>query len=230
MIITIDGPAGAGKSTIARKLAERLGAEFLDTGAMYRAVAWLALEHGVPLDDPEAVAKLLDQFRVTVAGERVLVGERDISQEIRHPRVSRAVSIVANHVPVRERLVRWQRSLAQGRALVTEGRDQGTVVFPHADVKIFLTASAEERARRRVEQLRGMGLEADFATVLQEQLARDARDRNRAVGALQKAEDAIEVDTDGKSIDEVVEEIMAIVEQVRDGRNAGEPGGIDGEG
>ena len=213
MIITIDGPAGAGKSTIARRVAKQLGFDFLDTGAMYRAVTWAALERGVDVTDGDAVTTLAAQIAYHTDGDRIFVDGRDVTEAIRSPEVSRAVSDVAAHPGVRRELVRWQREAAKGKSIVTEGRDQGTVVFPDAELKIFLTASPEERARRRVAQWREQGVEVDYEQVLEEQRRRDELDRTRPVGALQRAPDAVAIDTDGKSVEEVVEQIVDLARE-----------------
>ncbi|HHM12084.1 MAG TPA: (d)CMP kinase [Planctomycetaceae bacterium] len=213
MIITIDGPAGAGKSTIARRVAKQLGFDFLDTGAMYRAVTWAALKRGVDVTDGDAVTALAAQIAYHTDGDRVFVDGRDVTEAIRSPEVSRAVSDVAAHPGVRRELVHWQREAAKGKSIVTEGRDQGTVVFPDAELKIFLTASPEERARRRVAQWREQGVEVDYEQVLEEQRRRDELDRTRPVGALQRAPDAVVIDTDGKSVEEVVEQIVDLARE-----------------
>src|SRR5688572_29920283 len=157
MIVTIDGPAGAGKSSISRRLAERLSFAFLDTGAMYRAVALAALRRGLGESDSEAIAKLADESTIDFDGMRTLLNGEDISAAIRTSEVSAAVYLAADNVAVRRRLVDLQRQIAAGRDIVTEGRDQGTVAFPNAECKIFLTASREERARRRYEELINRG-------------------------------------------------------------------------
>lgn len=211
MIITIDGPAGAGKSTVARQLATRLGFEILDTGAMYRAVTWAALHAGVSLADPQALAELAQRLHLKMDGPLVEVDGRDVRVEIRDPQVTAAVSSVADQPLVREHLVALQRQLAAGGNYVCEGRDQGTVAFPNADVKIFLTASAERRAERRWQELLDQHVSCTFAEVLAQQTARDRRDTERPVGGLRRAADAIEVNTDGKSIAEVVAELEQIV-------------------
>ncbi len=211
MIVTIDGPAGAGKSTVARRLAERLGFEILDTGAMYRAVTWAVLHAGVPVDDVGGVAEIAQEIELCLAGSCVLVAGRDISNEIRDPLITEQVSAIADHPLVRQRLVELQRSLAARGNFVCEGRDQGTVAFPAADVKIFLTASPEHRARRRWQELLDHHVASTFEEVLAQQAERDRRDVARPVGGLRQADDAIEVNTDGKTIAEVVDELEQIV-------------------
>lgn len=211
MIIAIDGPAGAGKSTIARRLSERLGFAFLDTGAMYRAVALVALRRGLGEGDASEIARLADELSIDFDGVRTLVDGEDVSTQIRTPEVTAGVYLAADNVPVRERLVELQRQIAAERDIVTEGRDQGTVAFPHADCKIFLTAGRHERARRRFEELVARGEDITLDEVLAQQDIRDARDAVRPVGALRKAPDAIEVLTDGLSLDEVVERIERLV-------------------
>ena len=211
MIGTIDGPAGAGKSTVTRLLAEQLGFEFLDTGAMYRAVTWAALARGIELTDAAALADLAQSMEVKFDGEQVFVDGRDVTSEIRHPNVTRHVVSIADAVAVRMHLVELQRQLANTGNFVCEGRDQGTVAFPDAFCKIYLTASSRYRAQRRVEQLESVGAFVDYDQIIREQNLRDQQDRDRPVGRLQKASDAIEFNTDDKSIEEVVSELLAIV-------------------
>lgn len=203
MIITIDGPAGAGKSTAARLLALRLGFEFLDTGAMYRAVTLAALRSRIELHDQNALARLLDTLQIELPGDVVLNGE-DVTSLIRTPEITAASGPIAASPVVRQRLVEWQRQIAAGRNMVCEGRDQGTVVFPDAQCKFFLVADAAERARRRQRELQARGEPANFDEVLAAQQARDARDAARAVGPMTPAADAIQLDSTHLTIDEIV--------------------------
>jgi cytidylate kinase len=213
MIVAIDGPAGAGKSSISRQLAERLGFAFLDTGAMYRAVALAALRQGLGDGQAEAIARLAGELRIEFDGQRTLLNGEDVSAAIRTSEVSAAVYLAADNVSVRQRLVELQRQFAHGRDTVTEGRDQGTVAFPHAECKVFLTASPQERARRRLGELIARGERATLDDVLIQQRERDARDAARPVGALIKAADAVEVVTDGLTQEQVVERLEAIVRE-----------------
>lgn len=218
MIIAIDGPAGSGKSTVAKLVAKELGFHYLDTGAMYRSVAWLAHERGVALDDAEAVALLAQQNEVAFAHEEgnplpsgVSIAGNDVTTAIRTPRIDKAVSSVSAIPAVREALTEQQRSIAANDDIVMEGRDIGTVVFPNAELKIFLTASAEERARRRAAQNaeRGFG-ETDEAAILADIIRRDEADSTRDVAPLKPAEDAIDLDTTALSIDDVCAKIAEL--------------------
>ena len=211
MIVTIDGPAGAGKSTVARALADRLGFRLLDTGAMYRAVTLAAIRAGIVEGDDAALAKLAQKVRIDLNDEQVLLDGDDVTTAIRTPEVTRAIHRAADNPDVRAHLVELQRRIAQDTDIVCEGRDQGTVAFPQADCKIFLVASNSERARRRQEDLADRGIEMSLEQVLAEQDERDQRDANRPVGALRKADDAHEVCTDGLTLDEVVGKLEAIV-------------------
>jgi len=213
MIVAIDGPAGAGKSTISRQLAARLRFAFLDTGAMYRAVALAALRRGLGPGDSEAIARLANELTIDFDGVHTLLDGEDISNAIRTSEVSSAVYLAADSVAVRRRLVELQRQIAAGRDIVTEGRDQGTVAFPHAECKIFLTASRHERARRRHDELLARGEEVSLDEVLAQQDERDARDAARPVGALLKADDAREFCTDGLSLEEVVDRLEQFVRE-----------------
>src|SRR5262245_25889752 len=181
MIVTIDGPAGAGKSSAARELARRLGFRFLDTGAMYRAVTWAAKERGLDLTDADGLARLVRDIRVELVGDRVLVDGRDVTKEIRTFEITTAIQYAADNPAVRAQLVEWQRAAANNYDVVTEGRDQGTVVFPQAECKIFLTADEQERAERRYKDLVSKGESVTFDQVLSAQQTRDERDRSRPV-------------------------------------------------
>ena len=208
MVIAIDGPAGAGKSTVARAVAAALGFTYLDSGAMYRCVALAALETGTDLGDGEALGRLADGLEIDLTGERVELGGRDVGTAIREPRVTEAASRVSVHPPVRAAMVERQRALIAAGRYVAEGRDIGTVVSPEAPLKVFLTAGAEERARRRAAQ----SGEAE-AAVLAAQSERDERDEKREHGALRAAADAIEIDTTGLSLDEVVARVVALARE-----------------
>lgn len=204
MIITIDGPAGTGKSTAARKLAQKLAIQYLDTGAMYRAVAWACLVRGTDPHDHMATARLAQELRIDIDDLAVAVDGQDVSRRIRDPDVSTAASLVAQHPLVRKVLVEQQRRIAKDRDIVCEGRDQGTVVFPQARFKFFLTATPHERARRRQEDLAGRQVYVPLDELLVQQQERDDRDANRDVAPLKPADDAITIDTTGLDADAVV--------------------------
>ena len=204
MIIAIDGPAGSGKSTVARGLAERLGFRYLDTGAMYRALTWVALEDGVDLDDGPALETLALANPVAFEGDRVLVRDTDVTDAIREPRIDRVVSSVARHPQVRSVMKERQRDLAEAGDAVIEGRDIGTVVCPDAEVKVYLVADPGERARRRQADLPDIGAEA-LATDLR---LRDERD----AAQMRAAHDAEQIDTTELTIDEVLDRIERLVE------------------
>jgi cytidylate kinase len=208
MVIAIDGPAGAGKSTVARALADELGFTYLDSGAMYRCVALAALRRGADLDDSAAMNAIAAALSIEFAGERVLLDGEDASAEIREPRVSEASSRVSVHSGVREALVERQRELIAAGRYVAEGRDIGTVVSPDSPLKVFLTATPEERARRRAAQTG-----EDQAAVLGAQRERDRRDESREHSALRAAADAVELDTTGLSQNEVVARVTALARE-----------------
>jgi cytidylate kinase/pantoate ligase/cytidylate kinase len=213
MIVTIDGPAGAGKSTAARALARRLGFRFLDTGAMYRAVAWGAIERGLPWDQPQALVDLARTLKIELRDDRAFVDGRDVTSAIRTSEVTAVTHYAANNPGVRQHLVELQRQIAGRDNIVTEGRDQGTVVFPTAELKVFLTASPTERAQRRVQDLAGRGEELSLEDVLAQQARRDRSDESRPVGPLKPADDAVVLSTDGLSADEVVDRLEALVRE-----------------
>lgn len=211
MIVTIDGPAGSGKSSAARELARRLGFRFLDTGAMYRAVTLAAQEQGIDLADHQQLEQIARSATIELDGDRVLLDGRDVTKAVRTFEITTATRHAADHPGVRARLVELQRQAAEGCDVVTEGRDQATVVFPHAECKIFLTADERVRAERRFQDLRNRGEHVAFDDVLRNQRERDQRDETRPVGALVKADDAIELVTDGLSPEEVVDRLEEIV-------------------
>lgn len=221
MIVAIDGPSGAGKSTVAKAVAKELGFSCLDTGAMYRAVAWRALQDGVSLDDGQGCAQIAQSKEISFGHaegdpvpRRVFIDGLEITDEIRTAEIDRSVSTVAAHPGVREALVCQQRRIGSSGDYVIEGRDIGTVVFPNAEVKVFLTASNEERARRRVEQnvQRGLG-STDYDEVLADIVRRDERDSSREASPLAAADDAVFVDSTGQGIDEVIASIASLVRE-----------------
>lgn len=222
--IAMDGPVGAGKSSIADAVAKRLGILHLDTGAMYRAIGLTALEKGVPVQDEQAVTALCQALSMTVGhaadGQHTLVDGRDVTGFIRTPEVSMAASTVAKYAGVRAAMVALQRRLAQKTPMLVDGRDIGTRVLMNAPVKIFLTASAEERARRRYQEMRNKGMDANFDDVLRDLRARDEQDTHRAVDPLRAAEDAVTVDSTHLTFDEVVEAILRIVADKTGGAQA----------
>ena len=216
--IAIDGPSGAGKSSVARAVAEKLGAMYLDTGAMYRAVGLYMLKNGVPLDDPAAIAAHCPGVDVRVGYGKdgrqcVYLGEEDVSEAIRVAEVSLAASSVSTVPEVRERMVALQRRIARGHSVVMDGRDIGTKVLPDATLKVFLTASAEVRARRRFHELAQKGMPEPYEKVLEELVRRDDVDTHRAASPLRMAEDAVEVDCSQMTLDEVVEAVAALARQ-----------------
>ena len=218
LIITIDGPAASGKSTVARLLAERIGASFLDTGAMYRAVTLAAMQAGVDMSNEEELLDVLAankfEFAVKKGETAVFINGVDFTEQIRDPEVTASARYVASAAGMREKLVQMQRQFAANeKRIVTEGRDQGTVAFPDADVKFYLTAEMSERTRRRQAELREQGREADFAQIQRDIEKRDESDRSRATGPMKPAEGGIIVDTTKLSIEEVVEKLLGYVEK-----------------
>jgi cytidylate kinase len=214
-VITIDGPSGAGKGSVSRAVAKKLGCRYVDTGAMYRAVAWMATHDGLALDDEPAVSALADRVEMTLDDQTVLIEGHDVTSAIRTAHIDAAAARVARMPAVRDVLVRRQRAYAAAGGLVMEGRDIGTTVFPEADVKIYLDASPEERAVRRAsDPAHGLGRpKAALSSVASALEARDHSDRTRESSPLVKAGDAVHVDTTGTPLDGVVEQVLDIVRQ-----------------
>ena len=216
-IVAIDGPVGAGKSTVARGVAQRLRFRYVDTGAMYRSVAWAVLQRGVSLSDERAVTALARSVRIDFVtdplGQRVLVDGVDVTKAIRTPQVSDGASIVSVYPGVREAMVTIQRRMGVDGGVVMEGRDIGTVVFPDAEIKVFLDASLDERARRRFEELKARGAGVDLESVRKAEEERDRRDRTRNHSPLRAAPDAVVIDSTGVPADEVVARIVQLVQR-----------------
>jgi cytidylate kinase len=212
LVIAIDGPAASGKSTTARLIAERLGYLFVDTGAMYRAMTFKVLEQQLPLDDVEAIARLAERTEIQLRHQnnqlRVFLDGRDVTSEIRSPRVTRAVSAVSSIKQVREMMVREQRRMGEKGRIVLEGRDIGTEVFPDANLKVYMTAEVFERARRRQKDLQQQGIGVPVDELAREIADRDRKDSEREVSPLRQAPDAIVLDTSNMTIDEQVETIV----------------------
>ncbi len=212
IIIAIDGPAGSGKSTTARLVAQKLGYTYIDTGAMYRALTLKVLESNVDPNDEDSIVKLAENTKIELVYEngnlKVILDEHDVSDKIRTPEVTSLVSIVSAHPKVRDIMVKKQRELGKNGGVVIDGRDIGTVVFPNADLKIFMTADVKERAKRRQKELRTQGFEIEIEKLIKEIEERDELDSNREVAPLKKADDAIEIDTTNLTIDEQVEIVL----------------------
>ncbi|MDD6635778.1 MAG: (d)CMP kinase [Coriobacteriaceae bacterium] len=221
MIIAIDGPSGAGKSTVSKEVASQLGFSCLDTGAMFRAIAWKALECGIDLSDAQAVGKIAREYQIDfqcmegeVLPSVVTIGGTDVSREIRTSRIDRSVSAVSAHVPVRSAMLEQQRRIGNAGNYVVEGRDIGTVVFPDAELKIFLTASAHERAIRRLAQNRERGVGSlDFDEVLADIERRDELDSSRDTAPLRAADDAVQLDSTSQTIAQIVDSICDLAKK-----------------
>lgn len=217
MIVAVDGPAGSGKGTVTKKIEEKLGFLNLDTGATYRCVALQTLRKGIKLENEEAIIKIANDIDIKIdnTGDKdiILLNGEDVSKEIRTKEVTGIVSQISSIIPVREKMVEVQRNLAQGKNVIVEGRDIGTVVFPNADVKIYLDASEEIRAKRRYEENKQNGIDTTYEEVLENVKMRDYNDMNKTYGALKKADDAIVVDSSNLTIEEVVEKVKNIIEE-----------------
>lgn len=217
MIIAIDGPAGSGKSTIAKIVAEKLRFRYIDTGSMYRSVAWKSLQKKITLGDEDAVANIARETKIELVprenGQSVFIDGEDITSQLKEETISRGAAIVAAQPAIREIMTAKQRELGKQGEVVIDGRDIGTVVFPQADKKFFMDADPEERGRRRFTELKDKKqiANADLATIIEQVKQRDHEDRNRKIAPLKKAEDAILIDTTHLSIDEVVEQIMKTI-------------------
>ena len=207
-VIAIDGPSGSGKGTISQLLAARLGWHFLDSGALYRALGLAALARGIALDAEAELAALAGQLELRFENERILLDRRDVSDEIRTETSGNAASKVAALPAVRAALLDWQRAQARSPGLVADGRDMGSVVFPQASLKLFLTASADERAERRYKQLKEKGFDVSLSSLIEEIEERDRRDRSRSAAPLRPAADAVELDSTGLSIEEVFDQVL----------------------
>ena len=212
-IVAIDGPAGSGKSTIAKIIAKKFGFTYLDTGAMYRMVTLYILQKGISASEKEKIVESLNEIVLDIQENRFFLNGKDVSEEIRTPEVTGSVSPVSAIREVREKLVDLQREISLGKKVILDGRDIGTVVFPNAELKVFLVASAEERAKRRLKEFSEKGIEINYEEVLKGIVERDHIDSTREESPLKKAEDAIELDTSSLNIEEVVGEISTLVEK-----------------
>lgn len=209
--IAIDGPAGSGKSTVAKAIAKKLNITYMDTGAMYRAMTWYAIRENLNLESPDDLKAAVDRIKLEITQTQIFVDEMDVTEAIRTPEISRNVSVVSMDAYVRERMVALQRKIAGGQSVIMDGRDIGTVVLPDARYKFFLVADPEERARRRLLELEAKGFESSLQALTEEIVKRDQLDSGRDVSPLKKADDAIEIDTTHLTIEGVIEKILSYI-------------------
>ncbi|MGM0507979.1 MAG: (d)CMP kinase [Fusobacteriota bacterium] len=210
-IVAIDGPAGSGKSTISKRVAKDLNLNYLDTGAMYRLVTLKILEENIDISDKQKIMETLKNTKLDIKDNKFYLDNRDVTEKIRSQEVSNNVSKIASLKIVRKNLVKKQREIAQEKRAILDGRDIGTVVFPNAELKIYLNATIEERARRRYREYQEKGIDSDYKDIYEEIQKRDKQDMNREIGALKKAKDSIEIDTTELSIDDVVSNIEELI-------------------
>lgn len=211
MIVAVDGPAGSGKGTLTKLVADKLNLQYIDTGAMYRCIAFKMLEDGISLEDTDKIKEILDDIEIDLQGTKVILNGRDVSKEIRTVEVANFTSPVSAIDFIRTKMVELQRGLAKEKNIIMEGRDIGTVVFPNADVKIYLDASAEERARRRVRQNEENGISSNYEQILKDIIERDTRDMSRPNSPLKKAEDAVVVDTTDAEAEVNAQKIIDVI-------------------
>lgn len=212
LTIAIDGPGGAGKSTVAKSVATRLNVDYIDTGAMYRAVAYKTIINDVDVDDPEKIKELLEETVIDFSKGDIFLDGKNVNKEIREPEISKVASKVSQIFEVREKLVELQRIMAKTKSVVMDGRDIGTNVLPEANCKFYMTASPQERAKRRYDELKSKGKDVSYEDVFSDIVHRDKQDMERELNPLRKAEDAVEIDTTGLNIQEVVDIILKKVQ------------------
>lgn len=215
MIVAVDGPAGSGKGTLTKLVADKLNLQYIDTGAMYRCIALKMLEEGIGLEDTDKIKEILDGIEIDLQGPKVILNGRDVSKEIRTVEVANFTSPVSTIDFVRTKMVELQRGLGKEKDIIMEGRDIGTVVFPNADVKIYLDASAEERANRRLKQNKEKGINTSYEEILENIKSRDKNDKASNVGTFKQAEDAIYIDSTNLTIEEVTDRIVNIIKEKR---------------
>ena len=219
MIVAIDGPAGSGKGTVTKEISKRMGLVNLDTGATYRCVALASIRNGLTLDDEEKIVDLIDDLNIEFEYEndliRVFLNGEDVTSDIRTLEVSEIVSVISSIVPVRLKMVDLQRKMAEGKDVIMEGRDIGTYVFPNADVKIYLDADIEERARRRFKENKEKGIESSYEDVIKNIRTRDKNDKNKEIGSLKIADDAIIVDSTNMTINEMTDRVEEIIKSIQ---------------